>query len=73
MAKTFYTLWKSKDGNDDDALFLESEPIFHTKHRAFKRAHKLAHALVEGWGFTILVRKIWTNSDICEQWEFKPE
>lgn len=73
MARTFYTLWKCKDGDYDEALFLQEQPIFRTKHRALKRAHKLAKGLVDGWGFTILLRKIRTDTDICEQWEFKPE
>ena len=70
---TFYTLWKSKEDNTDDALLLDSEGVFRTKHRAFKRAHKLASDLVEGWGFVILVRRIHSNSDMCEEWVFEAE
>ncbi len=73
MARTFYTLWKTRDHNDEEAILLEEEPIFRTKHRAFKRAKKLAKALVNGWGFTILVRKIRTDTDWCLQWEFEAE
>ena len=75
MAHTFYTLWKGSEDIDksDDAILLDSEPIFHTKHRAFKRAHELAKKLIVGWDYVILVRKIRTDTDICTEWVFPPE
>lgn len=73
MARTFYTLWKSNKDDIDGALFLENEGIFHTRHRAFKRANKLSKELAKGWEQSILVRKIHIGSDICEEWEFPAE
>ena len=73
MATTFYTIWKAKKDSSDDAILLESEPIFHTKRRAFKRAEKLAKELIVGWNFVILVRKIRTDTDMCLEWEFGAE
>ena len=73
MAKTFYTIWKSRADDTDGALLLEGEGIFHTRHRAFKRAKKLAKNLNKEWDFSILVRKIHEDSDICEEWVFEAE
>lgn len=75
MAKTFYTLWKGYEdiNKSDEAILLDSEPIFHTKHRAFKRAHELAKNLVYGWDQAILVRKIRTDTDVCTEWVFAAE
>lgn len=68
--RSFYTIWKCKDGDYDDALLLQEEPLFRTKHRALKRARTLADNLVDGWGFTILVRKITIGKTECLEWEF---
>ena len=73
MGKTIYTLWKSDINNTEEALLLDSEPIFRTKHRAFKRAHSLASKLAKGWDQVILVRKITFGSDLCTEWEFEAE
>lgn len=73
MLRQFYTFWKSKEDDTDNALLLEEEPIFYTKHNAFKRAHHLASKLVDGWGYVILLRKIKIGSDICTEWVFPPE
>lgn len=73
MAKTFYTIWKGKKDDTDNATLLESEPIFHTKHRAFKRASALAKELIVGWDFVILVRRIRTDTDMCLEWQFEAE
>ena len=73
MRKTFYTLWKSKEDETDDALLLDSENIFYTKHRAFRRAHALAKKLIVGWDYVILVRKITIGSKYCQEWVFQPE
>ena len=67
---TFYTLWKRKDEDNEEAIFLEEESIFRTKLMAFRRARQLAKKLIDGWGFDILVRKVTIGSDLCEQWEF---
>ena len=64
-----YTLWKRKDGDDDEAIFLQEQPIFLLRRRAFKRARQLAMELPDGWGFDILVRRIKKNSWYCLQWE----
>ena len=73
MTHTFYTLWKGKENDADNALLLDSEPIFKTRANAFKRAHALAKKLVYGWDYVILVRKIRTDSDICTEWVFEAE
>lgn len=73
MGKYFYTLWKAKEGTDDEDLLLDNEPLFHTKHRAFKRAHALAKDLAKGWNYVILVRRVSLDSDMCLEWVFPPE
>ena len=70
---TFYTIWKGKENSDEDAILLDDEPVFKTRHNAFKRAHQLAKKLVYGWDYVILVRKIRTDSDICTEWVFPAE
>lgn len=66
---TFYTIWKINKGATDAEL-LEEEGTFKTRHRAFKRAKKLASKLVYDWGEKILVRKITLGNEDCLQWEF---
>ena len=66
----FYTLWK-KELNSTDAILLDSEPAFKTKHNAFKRARKLADRLIYGRGDKILVRHIELGNDMCKEWEFE--
>lgn len=72
MAKKFYTLWKAKE-NEEEALLLQDEKFYRTRHFAFNRAHQLAKQLVAGWDFVILVRRITIGSDMCTEWEFQPE
>lgn len=73
MRKTFYTLWKAREHETDEALLLDSEPLFHTKKRAFRKAEKLAKDLAKGWDYVILVRKITIGSDMCTEWVFSNE
>ena len=69
---TFYTIWKGKEG-EEEAILLDEEPMFRTKHRAFKRARELAKKLTAGWDYVILVRRIQTDTDICTEWVFEAE
>lgn len=73
MIRTFYSLWKRKDNNDEETIFLEEESIFRTRLMAFRRARQLTKELIDGWGFDILVRKITIGSNVCKEWEFKPD
>ena len=73
MPKSVYTLWKGKEDECDDALFLTTEKIYSFKRSAFKRAKELVQNLPTGWDLVIIVRKITVGSDICEQYIFSPK
>ena len=71
MKRHLYTLWKSHD-KTEDAILLEDEPVYRIKRNSFKRAILLASKLPIGLGFSILVRKVSLNSDMCTEWKFEP-
>ena len=73
LRRSFYTIWKGKADGSDDPVLLEDEPLFNTKHRAFKRARQLADKLVVGWEQAILVRYVTVGSDLCTEWVFTPD
>ena len=73
MKRYSYTIWKGKEENGDGTLLLKDAGFFYTKHRAFKKAQKLAKQLAVGWDYIILVRRISLDSDMCLEWLFPTE